>query len=133
MQERVQRLAHALALLGRPVDDPTALLVAGDGEEAQLAHEPAQRRGGRDGQEDAGEPAQGRLADGEYGVFVHLLAAQPDGFQGADITRHEGENGDAEAALDEDAKEGQLQDAWRGVLGAGGPEELAFPAPGEVG
>lgn len=44
---------------------------------------------------------------------------QLDGLERADIAGDEGEDGDADAALDENAQIGQLKEAWGGVLSRG--------------
>lgn len=56
-----------------------------------------------------------------------VLTVQLERLKGADVACDEGEDGHAEAALDEDAEEGQLQEARNLVLAVGGPEESASP------
>lgn len=132
-QQRIQRVAHTGARLGRAARDPKPVQRPGDRVEPQLGHQPAQRRRRRGGEEDAREPAQRGLADGKECRLLLALSVQPDGFQRADVPRHEGENGHADAALDQDAEVRQLEEARRGILGRGRGEEIAFPAAGEVG
>lgn len=104
-----------------------------NGEEAHLRHEPTQHRCRRRRQEQPREPAQRRRAHSQQGRLLLALPAQPDGLQRADVPRHEGEDGHADAALDEDPEVRQLQEARRCRLGRAGGEEVAFPATGEVG
>lgn len=104
-----------------------------DGVEAHLAHDPRHGRRRRGGEDEARDAPQRRLADAREGRLLVALAAQLDGLQGADVAGDEGEDGHADAALDEDAEVGELEQPRRRVLAAGRAEELAVPGSREVG
>lgn len=103
-----------------------------DRKKPHLGHQPAECRCCRCRQKQPGKPAQRRLAQRKEGCLLLALPVQPDGLQCADIPRYEGEDGHADAALDENPEVRQLQEAWRRGLGRSGGEEIAFPAAGDV-
>jgi hypothetical protein len=132
----VDQVSHGreqAALARRDLADPSRVGVLCHGEQTQLAEHEREDGGGGRGQEQAGEAAEGRLGDGDKGGLVLVLAVELEGLEGADVAGDEGEDGHAEAALDEDAQKGQLQHLWGGVLGSGGPEEVAGPGARNVG
>ena len=73
-----------------------------------------------------------RLGHRRKGRGLVALLAQLDGLQGAHVARHQGEDGDTEAPLDEHPEEGQLEQARGGILGGDGAEEVAVKGAGDV-
>lgn len=103
------------------------------GVEAHLGHEPRHGRRGGGGENEPRDPPQRRLADGRERRLLIALAAQLDGLERAHVARHEGEDGHADAALDQDPQVRQLHEARGRVLRGGRAEELAVPGAREVG
>lgn len=104
-----------------------------DGVQAHLRHGPGRGRRGRRGEHEPRDAPQRRLADARERRLLVALAAQLDGLQRADVARDEGEDGHADAALDEDPEVGQLEEPRGRIFAARGAEELAVPGSGEVG
>lgn len=128
--ERPRRL-----IIGTRGPQPEAFGVVRDLIGAELGDEPhdERRHGGR--QEEPGYASEGRLRDAAQGALDVAGLGLADGLQGADVARDEGEDGDADAAVDEDADDGPLQQAWC-VVGEGtcvGVEEDCIEGSGEMG
>lgn len=135
MEERLEGGAKRRLAIRAGRRDPEALRLLCDGEGAELGDEPDEHGGEGGGQEEAGDAAEGGLCDAAEGALDVAHLGLADGLQGAHVARDEGEDGDADAAVQEDADDGPLQDA-RGVLGRGavaGVEEGGIESAGEMG
>lgn len=117
----------------RAEGQPPAVPVLDNLIETELAHHETHRGRDRRGQHEPRDAAQRALADGDERGLLAALAAEPGGLQRAHVARHQREDGVADAALDEDPEEGELQEARRGGGLAGeGREEFGVPGPREV-
>lgn len=135
--DAVNQVAQSLAEVRDPVGrlhiDPPTVLMLSNRIKSHLSHEPRHRRRRGRGEHEARDPPQRRLADGREGRLLVALAAQLDGLQRAHVARHEGEDGHADAALDQDPQVRQLHEARGRVFLGCRAEELAVPGAGEVG
>lgn len=100
---------------------------------AHLAHSPYDdgHDGGRE--EEARNAPEGALAYGGQGILGLAGATLADGLEGAHIAGDEGEDGDADAALGEDAEKGVLEEAGRLAYGSGRGEEVAIKGANQMG
>lgn len=60
------------------------------------------------------------------------MLEEPDGLQGANVSGDKRENGNADAALEEDADDGELEQDGFLVRRWRGPEEVWEPSGGDV-
>lgn len=65
-------------------------------------------------------------------MVLVALEEKLDGLERADVAGDEAEDGDADAALDEDAEVGKLEEDGVLALGGRGPEEVCEPAGNNV-
>lgn len=130
--QTTQRRTHASHPHGAINVDPPAIRVLSNRIQPQLTQPPADRARRRRGQHEPRDAAQRGAADArERGLGVPG-AQQRDGLERTYVARHEGEDGDAQAALGEHADVGELQEARRRVVGGRGEEEGAVPGAAEV-
>ena len=119
--------------VGAGVAGPAAVGAAGDLEGAELGQEPGEGGGGGGGQDQARGPAQGGAGDGGEGLVLLALAAEARGLEGAHVAGDEGEDGDADAALHQDAEVGPLEEPRRDAVAVGRVEETAVERAREMG
>lgn len=74
-----------------------------------LRHAPDDERREHGGQEEARDAPECGFRDGDQGAFDVVGFALSDRLQRADVAGDEGEDGDADAALEEDADDGPLE------------------------
>lgn len=118
---------------GTRLGGPAGPRVARDAKGAEHGEDPGDAGGDGGGEDEAGHAAEGGLGEGEHGGLAVALAAELDGLEGAHVARDHAEDGDANAALEQHADVGPLQEEHRPVLGLGGAEELVLEAAGDVG
>lgn len=133
VDQRLDRLANHGGDVGGGVVEPPALGAVGNLEDAKLADEPDDGGGDGRGQHESGNPPEGALGYGDEGLIGLSGATLADGFQGADVAGDEGEDGHADAALDEHTEEGVLHDPRGEIRGGGGSEEVLIEGTGYVG
>lgn len=116
-------------------NQPVTIRRGGDIVRPQLAQHPHNtRREGRR-QKEAGNPSERRFRDAAQRAVDVALLGLPDRLERAHVARHQGEDGDADAALHEDADYGPLQEVGV-VVGAAarvGVEEDLVEGAREMG
>lgn len=119
--------------LGAGLADPPGVAVGGDVVGAEFAGEPGEESGKGGGQDETGDAAQGGLAHGAEGGVVLALAVELDGLEGADVAGDHGEDGDTDAALEEDADEGVLDETGECLVVVCAVEEQQIKGAAQMG
>lgn len=101
-------------------------------ERPQLRRKPRQRNNDSHGQDKSRNTPNCRSAHGVESLVLLSLVEVLDGLESANIAGYETEDGDANAALDEDAEVGQLEEDGGGVFGGGWVQEGGEPGGGDV-
>lgn len=89
-------------------NQPHTLTIPRDLEHVHIRHTPNQERRQHSRQEQTGYATEGTFRDGHQSAFGIVGFALPDGLERAHVASYEGEDGDADAALKEDADNGPL-------------------------
>lgn len=132
VEQAHDRLPQIGGRIGTRRSSPPAIAPLRDQEHAELGQKPDDScsKGGR--QDQARDSSKGGFANGRKGGFLVALLIQADGLQGADIASDHGEDGDANATLDEDSEEGQLQQPRRRIFFGCREKQVAIESTGNV-
>lgn len=134
LEQRRHRLRPRRLIIRSRGPQPEAVRVLRDFVGAELGDKPHDNRGHGGRQKEPGYASEGGLCDAGQGALDVAGVGLADGLQGADVARDEGEDGDADAAVDEDADDGPLQEAGYVVweFAGVGPEEDWVEGSGEM-
>ena len=132
VQHGVDGGEDVVAAVGAGDGQAVAVAVFGGLKGTELSGDHAEQDDKGDGQDEAGQAAEGGLGHGEVGLVVVALCEELDGFEGADIAGDKAEDGHADAALDEDTEVGELEQDGAFFSRARRPEQPGEPAGGDV-
>ena len=124
-----QRFFH----LWRRIATPPAIRAQRGQIALELRQGPRDDHGNRRRQDQTRGSTKSTFSHGRKAPQVITVARHFDGFQGADVAGQEGEDGHANPALPGNAQDGPLEDAWGGIFGVAGGEEVIVPGAGEMG
>lgn len=127
-----QRQEDVVPHVGTGLGQTVSITVVRNLESTQLRRKAGQGDNNSHGEDKSRNSSNRRAAHGSEGLGLLTLVEVLDGLEGADITGDETEDGDSDAALDEDAEIGQLQQHGGGLFVGGGVEEVGEPGGSEM-